>query len=192
MEKKNTSVFYNGLVWGLIMGFVSVIFSVVLYMLDQFGNQSLGFISIAISIVILIFGMRSFRDQVRGGVLPFGQAFGFGVIAFLVSGLLGSIFSYIMFTAIDPELITRVRDAAIEKAVEKSGGRAPVEAIEEGMEMMSFMFKPVWMAVMGFFSAGFMGAIISLILAAIFKKDEDPDALLAEEAAAEAAESPFK
>lgn len=186
MEKKNTSVFYNGLIWGLILGFVSIIFSVVLYMLDQFGNQSLGYIGMAISLVIMIFGMRSYRDQVLGGVMPFGQAFGFGVIAFVVSGVLTSIFSYILFTVIDPELLSKIKDMAIEKAMEKSGGRAPVEAIEEGMEMMSFMFKPLWMAVMGLVGSGFMGAIISLILAAIFKKDEDPNALLAEAEEAQA------
>jgi hypothetical protein len=187
MEKKNTSVWYNGMVWGLILGFVSIIFSVIMYMMDQFANQNLNYISLAISIVIMIFAYRSFRDQIRGGVMPFGTALGFGVVAFVVASLLSSIYSYLMVAVIDPELLVKIKDAALEQAMEKSRG-APPEAVEQGFEMMSFMFKPLWMAIMGLFSGAFMGTIAALILSAIFKRDEDPEALLAE--AAEADESP--
>jgi len=188
MEKKNTSVLYNGLIWGLILGFVSIIFSVVLYMFDQFANQSLSLIGLALSIVILIFAYKSFRDQVRGGVLPFSTALGFGVIAFLVSSIMSGAYTVVLLEVIDPELIDKIKEAAIEKGIERSGGRAPAEAIEEGMEMMSFMFKPLWMAIMGVFSGTFMGTIISLIMSAIFKREEDPNAELIEAAAAEEAE----
>ena len=188
MEKKNTSVFYNGLVWGLILGFASIIFSVILYMMDQYGNQALGYLGLVITIVILIFGMRSFRDQIRGGVMPFGTAFGFGVVVILVSSLLGSIYNYVLVAIIDPDLIQKILDIAIEKGIERSRGRATPEMIEEGMEMMSWMFKPAMMSVMGFLSGGFMGTIVALIMAAIFKRDEDPNAGLAE--AAEAEEAP--
>lgn len=187
MEKKNTTVWYNGMIWGLILGFVSIIFSVIMYMLDQFANQNLQYISLAISIVIMIFAYRSFRDQIRGGVMPFGTALGFGVVAFLVASVLSSIYTYLMVTVIDPELLVKIKDAALEQAVERSRG-APVEAVEQGFEMMSFMFKPLWMAIMGVFGGTFMGTIAALILSAIFKRDEDPDAMLVE--AAESEESP--
>ncbi len=180
MEKKNTSVFYNGLIWGLILGFAIIIFNVILYMTGQFGNQALGWLVLLITVGILIMGLRSFRDQIRGGVMPFGPAFGFAVVAVLVSSLLASIYTYILVAVIDPGVIQIVKDAAIEKGMERSGGRATPEMIEEGMEMMSWMWKPFMFAIMGFFSGGFMGTIAAIILAAIFKKDEDPDAGLAE------------
>jgi hypothetical protein len=102
MEDKNTSAFSNGLTWGLIIGFVSIIYGVITYMTGQFTNQWLSYLGIAITIVLLIFGMRSFRDQVRGGIMPFGTAFSFGVVAVLVSSVLSGIYSYVLIGIIDP------------------------------------------------------------------------------------------
>ena len=186
MEKKNTSVFYNGMVWGLILGFTGIIYNVILYMAGQFANRTLGYVGILITIVILIFGFRSFRDQVRDGVMPFGTAFGFGVVVILVSGLLGSLYNYVMMAVIDPDLLSKILDMQLEKTIEKSSGRATPEQIEEGFELLSWMFKPVMMSVLGFLSSAFFGTIIALIMAAIFKRDEDlsADLLVAEETAA--------
>ncbi len=54
MENKNTSIFYNGLVWGVILGFVGIIYNVILYMLDQNLNQNLGYLGIIITVVLLV------------------------------------------------------------------------------------------------------------------------------------------
>jgi hypothetical protein len=51
MENKNTTVFYNGLVWGAILGFLGIIYNVILYMLDQNMNQTLSILGILITIV---------------------------------------------------------------------------------------------------------------------------------------------
>ena len=169
MENKNTSVLYNGLIWGLIIGFASVIYSVILYMLDQNLNPNLGYAGMLISLVLLIMGIRSFRDKIRGGILPFGPAFSFGLIAFIVSGLIGSIFGYIMWTVIDPDILVKMQDMQMEKMLEKG---LPEEAVEQAMGMASKFMKPGIMLAMGFFSSVFMGTIISLIVAAIFKREE--------------------
>ena len=55
MEKKNTSVLYNGLIWGLILGFVGIIYNVILYMFDQNLNQALGYAAMLLSLVVMIF-----------------------------------------------------------------------------------------------------------------------------------------
>jgi len=169
MENKNTSVFYNGLIWGLILGFASIIYSVILYMLDQNLNQNLGYAGILISIVLLIFGIRSFRDNIRGGVLPFAPAFSFGLVAFVVSGVIGIIYAYLLWTVIDPDILVKMQDMQMEKMLEKG---VPEEALEQAMAVTSKFMKPGIMAIMGLFGSVFIGAIISLIIAAIFKRDE--------------------
>jgi len=181
MENKNTSVFYNGLIWGLILGFAGIIFSVILYMFDQFFNTALGYVGMAITIVILIFALRSYRDQVLGGVMPFGKAFSFAVVAVLVSGFLSAVYTYIMMGIIDPDLMSRLMDAQMDQALRRGG--VSEDQLEQSMEFMSWMFNPVLMSVFGFLGSGFFGVIIALIMGAIFKRDEDPNAALAGEEA---------
>jgi len=178
MEKKNTSVFYNGLIWGLILGFAGIIYQVILYMLDQNLNQVLGYGGILISLILLVLGMRSFRDSIRDGVLPFGTAFGFGIVAIVVSGVIGTIYGYIMWTVIDPDIITKMMELQTEKMLERG---LPEEAIEQAIGITSKFMKPGVMAAMGLGSSLFFGAILSLIVAAFMKRDESGDAGLVEE-----------
>jgi hypothetical protein len=177
MEKKNTSVIYNGLIWGLIIGFASIIYNVILYMLDQNLNQALGYVGILITLVLLILGIRSFRD-IRGGVLPFGPAFTFGIVAIVVSGVIGTIYGYILWTVIDPDILTKMQELQMEKMLERG---LPEEAVDQAMNMTSRFMKPGLMAAMGLAGSLFFGAIISLIVAAIFKRDEDTAAPVVEE-----------
>jgi hypothetical protein len=178
MENKNTSVFYNGLIWGLIIGFAGIIYQVILYMLNQNLNQAFGYLGILITLVLLILGMRSFRDKIRGGVLPFSTAFGFGIVAIVVSGILGTIYGYILWTVIDPDIITRMMEMKTDKLLQRG---LPEEAIDQGMNITSKFMRPGIMAVMGLGSSLLFGAILSLIVGAIMKRDEPQDAVAAEE-----------
>ena len=90
MEEKNTSIFSNGLIWGVIVGLLGVIYSVILYVTDQFLNQALGIIGLVILIGGLAYSTYYFREQVRGGILPFGQAFTFGIVVAVTSALIGA------------------------------------------------------------------------------------------------------
>lgn len=172
MENKSTAVFYNGLVWGAILGFVGIIYSVILYMLDQHLNQTLGYLGILITIIVLIIGIRSFRDNVRGGILPFGPAFSFGFFVILVSSVIGIIYAYILWTVIDPDIISRMKDMQMEKMLEQG---LPEDAVDRAMEISGKFTTPLMMTIFGFISQVFMGTIVALIIAAIFKKNEPED-----------------
>jgi hypothetical protein len=177
MENKNTSIWYNGLVWGAILGFVGIIYNVILYMLDQNLNQNLGYLGILITIVVLILGVRSYRDSVMGGVLPFGPAFKFGFVVIVVSTVIGLVYAYILWTVIDPDIIGKMKDMQMEKMLEKG---IPEEALDQAMAISSKFMTPVMMTIVGLFSGVLMGTIVALIVAAIFKKNE-PEDLVVEE-----------
>ena len=170
MEKKNASVLYNGLIWGLIIGFAGIIYQVILYMLDQNLNQALGYAGLLITIILLILGIRSFRDTIREGVLPFGPAFGFGMVAIIVSSILGIVYAYVLWTVIDPDIMVKMRDMQIEKRILEKG--IPEEAIDQAITLIDKFMKPGIMVALGLASSLFMGTIISLVIAAIFKREE--------------------
>jgi hypothetical protein len=175
MENKNTSVFYNGLIWGVILGLVGIVYNVILYMLGQNLNQTLGYLGIIITIAVLIIAIRSFRDNIRGGVLPFGPAFSFGFVVILVSSVIGIIYAYILWTVIDPDIITKMKDMQMEKMLEQG---VPEEALDQAMEISGKFMTPLMMTIFGLVSSVFMGTIVALIIAAIFKKNEPEDAFI--------------
>jgi hypothetical protein len=177
MENKNTSVFYNGLVWGAILGFVGIIYNVILYMLGQNLNQTMSYLGILITIVVLILAIRSFRDNVRDGILPFGPAFQFGFVVILVSSVIGIIYAYILWTVIDPDIISKMKDMQMEKMLEKGIAE---EALDQTMAISDKFMTPLMMTIFGFVGQVFMGTIVALIIAAIFKKNEPEDQAVAE------------
>jgi uncharacterized membrane protein (DUF106 family) len=178
MEKKNTSVLYNGLIWGLIIGFAGIIYQVILYMLNQNLNQALGMAGLLITFGLLLLGMRSFRDVIREGLLPFGTAFSFGIVAIVVSGIIGIVYAYILWTVIDPDILTKMMEMQTQKMLDKG---LPDEAVEQAMGFITRFMKPGLMAVFGLVNSIVMGVILSLIAGAIMKREESGDVSLAED-----------
>jgi uncharacterized membrane protein (DUF106 family) len=168
MDKKNSSVIYNGLIWGLILAFVSIIFNVILYMLDQTLNRTLGYLGFVIMIVVMIFAIRSFRDNIRDGVLPFGPAFGFLITMVVVSTIIGDIYAYLLYTVIDPDILLKMKDMQAEEMMKRG---IPEDQLDQALEVASRFMTPGMIVVFATAAGMFFGSIISLIIAAIFKKD---------------------
>lgn len=169
MEKKNTSVLVNALIWGAIIGLVSIVYSVILYMLNQTLNRTLGYFAFVILIAGLAFAMKNYRDNVLDGVLPFGKAFGFGVLVVLVSALIGGIYGYLLYTVIDPDLVGKMMDMSTEQMLERG---LTEDQVEQALEVTKRFMTPVFIFISGFVVNLLMGGVLSLIIAAIFKKDE--------------------
>jgi hypothetical protein len=169
MEKKNPSVLVNALTWGVIIGLISIVYSVILYMLNQSFNRALGYAGIIIIIIGLAIAMKSYRDNVLDGVLPFGKAFGFGVLIVVVAGLLGAIFTYLLYAIIDTGLQEKLVEYTRDKMLDKGVSEAQLNMILERAQKFQ---KPVPLAIFGFIISCLGGTVLSLIMAAIFKKEE--------------------
>ena len=170
MENKNTSVFMNALTWGIIIGLVSIVYSVILYMLDQVFNQYLGYVSIVILIAGLALSVKGYRDNILEGEISFGKAFGFGVLVSVGAGVLGAIYNYLLYTVIDPDLQLKALEFAAEKMLEKG---VPESQIEPTLEFTKKFMSPVVSSISGVFGTTLFGTIISLVVAAIFKKEPE-------------------
>jgi len=170
MENKNTSVFMNALTWGIILGLVSIVYSVILYMIDQVFNQALGWLSIVIMIAVLVFAVKSYRDNVLDGEISFGKAFGFGVLVAVVSSVLGAIYNYLLYTVIDPDLQAKMLEVAAEKMLDQG---VPEGQIDDLLEVSKRFMSPVITSIGAVFGGTLFGTIISLVVAAIFKKESE-------------------
>lgn len=170
MEKK-TTLLNHSLVWGAILGIVLIVWSLLLYFLDLSTNRALGYVSWLISIAIVFYAMKIYRDTVNQGILSFSNAFVIGLLVCVISGFISAVFAYIQFNFISPELVDKILQITEERMLSRG---MTDDMVEQSLEMSSKFMTPGLIAIMAFVMSVFVGAIISLILAAIVKKEPNP------------------
>lgn len=181
MAETKSSLLKNAINGGLLLGLIQIVFGVVLYVFDIMpigiskGLLMLG-ISVLIFFVVIFYVTKSYRNNVLGGYISFGQAFVFGLAVVIVAAILSAIYSYIFNAFIDPEYAGRVLSATrdwTETFMESKG--VPEAQITEALNKIDEKglvtpLKSVRQALIG---GTIMGAIITLITSAIVKKKEE-------------------
>jgi MFS family permease len=173
MENKAVSVWKGTLNPALLFGLALIIYSLILYFLDKSFDRSiiLGIISFAISIVGFVLGIRSFRDDSRGGVLTYGQGVGAGTVIGLYVGIILAVFGIILYTLIDPELIEKFFVLQEEQLIEQ--GRIPESLIEQQIDLLRKIVTPVSLPLFGIINYVISGVLISLIASIFLKREGD-------------------
>lgn len=179
MENQKVSPWKANLNWGLILGFVSVIYTAILYFSDQMFNQKLGYLSILLMVVLLFFGIKAYRDQYKGGFIKYGQAVGAGVIISLYASIISAIFTLLLYKLIDTDLVNKLYAFSEQRMIDRG---TPEEQIDMAMNFTKIFLNPYIMAVMAIVNGVFVGLIISLIEAIFLKKEGAPEPVVTAEA----------
>jgi hypothetical protein len=167
--EKNVSSSKAGMTYGVYLGLISIVFTLITYLAGVLIEDYVSWISFVISLAFVIWAMINFRDKQNGGFLSFKEGVGLGFMTFLIGGIVSSIFTFVLFKFIEPGLIEQIVQRSIEEALQKS---PEVEGNLDMVEKWTRMFvNPAVMAIMGVVMAAIGGIIISLILAAILKKE---------------------
>lgn len=170
MEEKR-SIWKETLNYGIILGLISVGLSVLTYMFDLTFKTWLMWPMMLISVLVLFFLLRSYRDHYNNGYISYGKSVGAGVIINLYAAIIGAIFVYVLYAFIDPGMIDKSLAVAEEKMLAKG---LPESAIEQAMEMQAKMMKPWFTALMSVINGVFMGLILSLIVSLFVMKKGNP------------------
>ena len=140
---------------GLIIGLV--IFGLHLSFLDSFDyttNEILGYISIVLSLSIIYFGIKHYRDNVNEGSISLGKAIAIGVLISVLVGIGVGIADFIYTKFINPNFFNDYTEMLKEQGRE-----------DEIMEMTS-TFAAIFMLVL----VTIIGFIISLISGLILQR----------------------
>ena len=170
MEEK-VSVWKSNLTNGIILGLISVVYTLVLYFLDMTFNKTLGYIFMIVQIGILFYMLKSYRDTYLHGYMTYGQSLGAGVVIILYSTILTTIFSYILYKFIDTGLTAKLL-AITEEGMVKKG--VPQAQIDAGMAVSKKMLTPEFMLITGFLASMFFGTIVSLLVSIFTRKEGNP------------------
>ena len=162
--------------FGLIGGLALIVTNLVLHfagIMDYSTQMNSGAaISTAATLGILIYSITSairiHRDEELGGIITFGRCVKVGVLTSAAIGLLVGLFTYFLFTVIDPSIMETIKEMTYESMDEQGLSEEEIEAAEG---MMGFFLGPIWFTFVTIVAHIFYGLIISLISGAILKKE---------------------
>ncbi len=178
MDNKSV-IWKNSVNYGIILGFIFIIYSVILYILNimpiSFIAIGILLINIVILIVGVVIGIKQIRDKTLDGSINFGYALLSGLIIIIIASIFNSIYSYIFNVYIDPEYLNKVLEANkewVSNFMTKRG--VPEVEIERQLNLMESkpIPTPIKSSVQSLIMFSAIGAVVSLIVAAILKKDK--------------------
>jgi len=170
MEEKR-SIWKETLNYGIILGLVSVGFSVLTYMFDLTFKTWIMLPSLVISLAVLYFLLRAYRDHYNNGYIAYGKSVGAGVVINLYAAIITAIYVYVLYAFIDPGLVEKSLAFAQEKMIAKG---IPEEALDAATAMQAKMMKPWIQAISSVFYGVFFGLLISLIVSLFIMKKGNP------------------
>lgn len=130
MEENQPKTGKYALNYGLILGALSVVFGIMLYIQDAHTSQSSvnQIIGIVMMIAVLIWGIYSFR-KANAGLLTLGQAIKIGTGAAAVAGIVYIIYMLVLSNFLDPDFTVSVAEA--QRAAAEEAGELSAQQIQQ-------------------------------------------------------------
>jgi len=173
MEPKPRSLFNNSLIYGLLTAAISIVFSVITYLLDVPMKSPVMYFNWVILLAGIIYGTLQYKNVSSGGYILFGKAFLSGFLIVLIASVVSSIYSFVFLTFIDPAYLERIIQQSLEQAeanMVKQGLTG--DQMEPALAMTRKFMSPIIMSALTILISAFFGAILSLITAAFVKKED--------------------
>ena len=163
------------LTFGLLSGAVAAILMwLTLPFIDGIGYDKaaiVGYTGIVASFLFVYFGVRSYRDNVAGGTLSFGKAFGIGLLITLISCACYVISWEVMYFKMMPDFAVKFGAHQIEQLRASGATQAAIDAMTKRMADFKTMYdNPLMNAAMTFTEPFPVGLLVTLISAAVLKK----------------------
>ncbi|MGR3809899.1 DUF4199 domain-containing protein [Jiulongibacter sp. NS-SX5] len=168
MEQKPSTA-QIALKWGVIAGLAGLVLTTVMYMTDLWKSSAASFlIGIAVSVFMLVMAMKEFKEA-NGGFMTFGEGLGVGMLASVISAIIGTIYNQVYMKFIDTGFPDKMKDFQIEKM---EGQGLSEEQIETALQMSEKFTTGGLSFIMPLVAAIIFSFILSLIVAAIMKKNK--------------------
>jgi hypothetical protein len=161
--------------FGLISGAISSVLMVVTMLYsDKIGMDRgyiVGYTAIVLSFLLVYFGIRSYRDEVAGGMITFTKAFGVGISITLISCVFYVVTWEILYFRFLPGFMDRWTAHVVDKLRASGASDATILAKTQEMKKYKEMYdNPLMNAVMTFIEPFPVGLLITLLSAAVLRR----------------------
>ena len=171
-EVTKTPFWKPALIYGAIVGFVSILLGVILYILGLTTKNWVSWVTSLITLAVLIYCLVAYRKEYLGGFASYGQIFLMALVIGIISTIFSTLYSYILMGLIDPDLIDKIKLVAEERIM--SNPRIPESYHDVALERLDKQMTLKRMLIMGAVAGIAINAIVGLIAAAFIKKEETP------------------
>jgi hypothetical protein len=168
------------LTFGLISGAVSSLLMMLLmiFFVDKIGFDKsiiVGYTTIVVSLLLVPFGIRSYRENVNGGSITFGRAFTVGILITVISCICYVVVWLIAYYNFMPDFVEKYAAFMVEKARASGASQQTIAATLQEMDSMKAMLaNPLINAAVTFTEPFPVGLLITLISSAILRKKSGP------------------
>lgn len=171
MEAEKISAGKFSINYGVILGLVMVVISVLTYVtgLAIQGAQWPTAIYYLVFPIVIFYAIHQYKKR-NGNLLGLGDAIKVGVVIGVISALVFVIYSLIFNYIIDPEFINQMMAAAKDKMIEDNPEMTQ-EMIDQGMKFIEMFANPGLMGAFWVAMSAIFGLIYALIGGLIMKKE---------------------
>ncbi len=185
MEENETQTSKEGMVRPALMtafliAAAIIILNLIYYIAGSITHSSLGWISLALLLGGLIYGVITFRNENLGGYISYGKSLGFSVLTGLFVGVITGIFALILYGIIDPGLIETLK-AEAEKTVYQNYHHFDYDQQEAMIKMQQRFISPLILSISSVFVTVIQALLIGLIVSIFLKKKKPLDAQYSEQ-----------
>jgi len=164
------------IIFGLISGVISSALMFLTLPLMHTGainfsnGYILGYTSIVLSLLLVVFGIRAYREN-NGGTITFGRAFSVGILITLISCVFYVASWEVIYFKFMPDFADKYAAHAIADMREKGATTTAIAAKKVEMEKMKAMLdNPLLNAAMTFIEPFPVGLIMTLVSAAVLRR----------------------
>jgi uncharacterized membrane protein (DUF485 family) len=141
---------------------------------DQIGMERavvVGYTTMVMAFLMIYFGVRSYRDNVAGGTVTFGRAFGVGMLITAVATACYVVTWEFVYFKLAPDYGKVYAEHVIEKA--RKSGATETELAAQRQEMAEFQVmyaKPLYNAAITFLEPLPVGLLFTLVTAGLMSR----------------------
>jgi hypothetical protein len=167
MEEK-VSTARVALKYGALVSVVIMIYTTIINVAGLSQNKVLSSLQFIFMIVALVVAMKEFREQNKG-FMSYGEGLGLGTLLSAVMGFLVSMFNTFYNKFIDSSIMTQALDK-VRMDMEQRG--MDDAQIDQSLEYAQKFMSPGILFITGVLMSILTGFIISLVVAAILRRDK--------------------
>ncbi len=164
------TVWTFGLVAGAIM---AVLMAATMPFLNALGKHSflVGYAGIVAGFLPVYFGVRAYRDNVLGGRIGFGRAFGTGLLIAVIASLCYVATWEVLYYKFMPDFYAKYAQTTADEARASGKSDAEVVKMKAAMDaMVKNADNPAWVAAMTFVEPFPVGFLIALVSAGVLRR----------------------
>lgn len=179
METKN-SLFNSALKSGLILGAISIVVFLIMYVADikPVGIMTpilIMLIALAVSIIVLVILLKKYRTEI-GGFISFRDAFLYCFLTLVIASLISTLFTLLFIKLIEPDYYKNLMESQRTWWENYLSGKVSEEQMAktlDDIDAKSADMGSITSTIKNFLIGAIVNGIIALIVGAIMKKKPD-------------------